>query len=146
MNCSFVVTKSENNSVTVGKKTVSVGVDNNVFAVSVGAKESILLKSNINKTIVSNIAGSIIIGGGGSGYMYKTSTDIQLIRYDEIKNVYFTYSNYKVEGDLISLLIIADDEDIEVIGNINIEGLKIEFQCDFDATSMTARMKYLRIA
>lgn len=144
-------------SVVFQKYTVQTAKNINANVTTISPQNTITIKAkpscaafvenNIkNQTIVSNIAGSIIIGGGGSGYMYKTTTDMQSIGYDQIKDIYFTSVQNNIEGDIISLLIMTDDEDIEHIGSVNMVGKTIEFKCDFDATKAKARVKYLRIA
>ncbi|MHB8097990.1 MAG: hypothetical protein ACYDD5_00160 [Sulfuricurvum sp.] len=75
--------------------------------------------------------------------LYKTRTEYNVIQYDQSRSIYYTFSEYPIEGNIIALIIITGEDDVEILSGINIIDRRVEFMSDFSVINMQARMTYL---
>ena len=121
--------------------TTIVSVRSNTPKISVKKNE------NINRVIVSNIAGSIIIDGGGNEYMYKVVNETKEIYFNSDFNAYYIKTTYIPEGDVIGLKYSLNGVDYNIdIDKVNVVSSNVlVFESPNDITTLKANVSYMRL-
>ena len=125
----IVVNASTPATINVTSPISTISVESNF---SVGAVEA-LIKDIVPPDILSAPTSAIV-----------AKVEMLLVQYDEDKELHYVTTSSLVQGDLVSLLILLDGESVEVFGNYNLIGNRVEFQLDFSAAGLTARVTYLK--
>lgn len=131
-NYATVINESNEVSVNTVYKSVSVNIPSN----------TVTIQSNFNVGAVEALVKNLVPSMSESTAIAKV--EMLLIQFDSLKQTHFVTTSSVVEGDLISLLILLDGDSVEVFGNYNFIGNKVEFQTDFNAVGLTARVTYIK--
>ena len=138
-----VTVESASNNATVIRSTNDIAVNTTYKSVSVDVpSNTVVIQSNFNIGAVEALVKDLIPSMSESTAIAKV--EMLVIQFDSLKQTHFVITSSVVEGDLISLLILLDGDSVEVFGNYNFIGNRVEFQTDFSAVGLTARVTYIK--
>ena len=138
-----VTVESASNNATVIHSTNDIAVNTTYKSVSVDVpSNTVVIQSNFNIGAVEALVKDLIPSMSESIAIAKV--EMLVIQFDSLKQTHFVITSSVVEGDLISLLILLDGDSVEVFGNYNFIGNRVEFQTDFSAVGLTARVTYIK--
>ena len=138
-----VLVQSTNNYATVVNATNEVIVNTLYKSVSVNIpSNTVIIQSNFSVGAVEALVRDLIPSISDSTAIAKV--EMLLVQFDNVKQTHFITTSSLVEGDLIALIILLEGDSVEVFGNYNFIGNRVEFQTDFNATGLTARVTYIK--
>lgn len=138
-----VVIQDTSKYVSIVNNISEVAVSPIVKSINVSAPSNdVIIQSNFNIGAVEALVKDLIPEVNDSGAVVKV--EILVVQFDSIKQTHFITTSSQVEGDLISMTIFLDSESVEIFGNYNFIGNRVEFQTDFSAIGLNARVTYIK--